>query len=203
MEELILAKSKELFFSYGLKGVTLDDVAKLAGVSKKTIYRFFPGKARLINTIVEDLIQCHKELLKECHVKAKDALEEVLLQSGLPFTTWTSVTPGFFYELQRSFPCAWEKLEHHKQKLLLPAIMKNLEEGKKAGYYRHEIDVVFMAAIRVSQLGTALQPQVFGNRQTGVHKAINELTIFYLHGITTEKGKKLLYKYLKNRNENG
>lgn len=203
MEELILSKSKALFLSYGLKSVTLDDVAKLAGVSKKTIYRYFPDKKALVTAIVEALIECHKQRLKQCRAKAKDAVEEVLLQSGIPFTTWTSASPRFFNELEKFFPHAWEKLEHYKQEFLIPAITKNLEKGKKMGHYRSELDAVFMAAIRVNQWGTALQPHVGANRQTGVHKANNELTAFYLHGITTEKGKKLLYKYLKNKNENG
>ena len=202
MGELILTKAKELFFSYGLKSVSMDDLAKMAGVSKKTIYQFFTDKNELVNRIVDELIACHHQLFSGCQCEAKDAIQEVLMQSNEPFDTWASVNQTFFFELEKSLPEAWAKLEQHKQKVLLPGIMKNLERGIGENLYREDIDVAFTADVRIQQLSSALQPAAFAGRKMNVSKLMNELTIFYLHGITTEKGKKLLSKYLKNRNEN-
>lgn len=202
MGELILIKAKELFFSYGLKSVSMDDLAKQAGVSKKTIYQFYADKNELVNQIVEDLMLCHHRLFKECQGTAKDAIEEVLLQSDGPFDTWASVNQSFFFELQKSFPAAWAKLDQHKQKVLQPGIVKNLQWGKQENLYREDLDVAFTAEVRLQQLGSALQPSAFTSRRMNVSQLMNELTAFYLHGITTEKGKKRLNKYLKNRNEN-
>lgn len=66
MGELILAKAKELFLSYGLKSVSMDDLARQAGISQKTICQFYPGKDRLGNGIVDDFVTCHTRLLHEC-----------------------------------------------------------------------------------------------------------------------------------------
>lgn len=202
MGELILTKAKELFFSYGLKSVSMDDLAKMAGVSKKTIYQFFADKNELVNRIVDDLIACHHSLFSECQCEAKDAVEEVLIQSNEPFDTWASVNQAFFFELEKSFPDVWAKLEQHKQNVLLPGIMKNLERGIGENLYREDIDVAFTADVRIQQLSSALQPAAFTGRKMNGSQLLNELTSFYLHGITTEKGKKILSKYLKNRNEN-
>ena len=202
MGELILAKAKELFFSYGLKSISMDDLARQAGISKKTIYQFYADKNELVNKIVEDLMQCHYKLFKKCQGTAKDAVEEVLLQSDGPFDTWASVNQIFFFELQKSFPEAWAKLEQHKQKILLPGIVKNLQWGMEESLYREDMDVAFTADVRLQQLSIALQPSAFTDRRMNVSQLMNELTTFYLHGISTEKGKKLLAKYSKNRNEN-
>lgn len=202
MGEVILSKAKELFFSYGLKSVSMDDLAKLAGISKKTIYQFYADKAELVNRIVDELLQCHSQLAIECQSDAKDAVDEVLKQSGKSFDTWATVNQSFFFELERSFPEAWQKLEQHRQKFFRPAIIKNLERGMDEEVYRQEIDTEFVADVRLHQLTSALQPMAFTNRRTSVAQLVSDLTIFYLHGITTEKGKKQLNKYLKNRNEN-
>jgi AcrR family transcriptional regulator len=201
MGELILTKARELFFSHGLKSISMDDLARMAGVSKKTIYQSFADKNELVNTIVGDLIQCHYELFKVCQQTAKDPVDEVLMQANAPFETWASVNPGFFFELEKFFPHVWLKLEEHKQKVLLPGITQNLERGKAEGYYRSDIDTAFAADIRICQLANSLQPHLLTSQRMGVSQLMQELTIFYLHGITTEKGKKLLNKYLKNRNE--
>ncbi|MDB5205005.1 MAG: hypothetical protein JWR72_80 [Flavisolibacter sp.] len=202
MGELILTKARELFFSYGLKSVSMDDLAKGAGVSKKTIYQAFSDKNELVNKIVNDLVNCHHQLLRKSEGEARDAIEEVLMQSNASFDTWASVNQAFFFELEKSFPDAWAKVEQHKQKILMPGIFKNLQRGIEENLYREDLDVVFTADIRIQQLSSALQPATFTGRRMNVSQLINELTVFYLHGITTEKGKKILYKYLKNRNEN-
>lgn len=202
MDELIQAKAKELFFSYGFRSISMDELAKKTGISKKTIYQFYSDKNELINKVVDDLMQSHYQLLNECLGRAHDAVEEVLLQSEGPFNTLASVNQTFFFELHKSIPQAWTKLEQHKQKVLLPGIMKNLERGIQENLYRANMDVAFTVDVRLQQLSTALQSSAFSNRRIEVRHLMNELTLFYLHGITTEKGKKLLYKYLKNRNEN-
>lgn len=201
MGELILTKARELFFSHGLKSVSMDDLARMAGVSKKTIYQSFSDKNELVDTIVDDLIQCHHRLFKACQQAAKDPVDEVLKQADAPFETWASVNPGFFFELEKFFPHVWLKLEEHKQKVLLPGIMQNLERGKAEGCYRSDINTAFTADIRICQLANALQPHLLTSQRMSVNQLMQELTIFYLHGITTEKGKKLLNKYSKNRNE--
>ena len=78
MGEWIVTKARELFFSYGLRSVSMDDVARQAGISKKTIYLSFADKAELVHTIVDDLITCHHRLFSDCQVTAADAVDEVL-----------------------------------------------------------------------------------------------------------------------------
>lgn len=202
MGELILTKARELFFSYGLKSVSMDDLARLSGVSKKTIYQFFSDKADLIHHLVDELIGCHQQRFRHCQLTANDAVDEVLKQSHEPFETWAAVSRTFFYELEKSFPDAWTKLVEHRQNVLLPGIRKNLKRGVDEGLYRSEMDLSFVADVRLQQLQQALQPTTFTGRRMTVTQWMNELTVFYLHGITTEKGKKLLTKYLQNRNEN-
>jgi AcrR family transcriptional regulator len=179
----------------------MDDLARNAGVSKKTIYQFFSDKNELINMIVRELAGCHHQLFLSCRANSKDAIDEVLQQSATPFDTWASVNPGFFYELEKFFPQAWKQLEQHKTKVLQPAIRKNLERGMAENIYRQDLHIDSIADIRLQQLTTALQPATFTSRRISVHGLMNEFTMFYLHGITTEKGKKLLYKYLKDLNE--
>ncbi|MBK6984973.1 MAG: helix-turn-helix transcriptional regulator [Bacteroidetes bacterium] len=50
-QEKILKSSLELFFKYGIKRVTMDDIAKELGMSKKTIYQFYKEKDDLVNQL--------------------------------------------------------------------------------------------------------------------------------------------------------
>jgi len=156
----------------------------------------------LVGRFVDELIQCHSHLSIECQVSAKDAVDEVLQQAGKSFDTWATVNQTFFFELEKSFPEAWQKLEQYKHKVFAPGIKKNLQRGMEEKVYRDDLNVLLTTDIRLHQLTTALQPAAFSKHRMSVSQLVGELTTFYLHGITTAKGKKLLYKYLKNRNEN-
>ena len=114
IKELIKEKSKELFFSYGLKSVSMDDIAKKAGVSKRTIYEFFEDKNELVNEIVQDLVRSYSKLFRTSQSTAEDAIDEVIKQDDELLEIWTKIRPGFFYELERTFPETSEQLEQYK-----------------------------------------------------------------------------------------
>lgn len=201
MEELIINKARELFFFYGVKSVSMDDLAKSAGISKKTIYQYFSDKNQVLDSVVKSLIDDHYQSVANCHKSSKNAIEEVIGQSNVPFNTLAAINYSFFHELEKSFPVAWEKLMQYRQKTILPAIIKNLRRGVLENHFRSDIDVQFMAEIRLQQLNTALNPVGFTGSTIESTHMMNEFTSFYLHGITTEKGKKLINHYLKNKNE--
>ncbi|MEM1220215.1 MAG: helix-turn-helix domain-containing protein, partial [Bacteroidota bacterium] len=48
IERDILSRSKRLFLRYGIRSVTMDDISKEMGISKKTLYQYVDNKADLI-----------------------------------------------------------------------------------------------------------------------------------------------------------
>lgn len=201
MEELIVAKAKELFFFYGFKSVSMDDLAKAAAVSKKTIYLYFSDKNQVLDSVINSFIAEHDELFLKSQKKAGNAVEEVCIQSSEPFNLLAGISYSFFHDLEKSFPAAWEKLIRYRQERVLPAIIKNLKRGICENIFRPEIDILFVAQIRLQQLNTALNPAGFGEAESDPISMMNEFTGFYLHGITNEVGKKLINNYLKNKDE--
>jgi AcrR family transcriptional regulator len=202
MGAVVLNKAKELFFTYGLKSISMDDLAKQSGVSKKTIYQAVADKQELVGKVVDELILCHKDATTTSGQTAKDAVAELVNLSCLPFDTLASININFFYELEKFFPAEWKKLLAHREKFMLPTVIKNLERGIDEGNYRADIDVSFTAHIRLQQIATALNPVSFSDKKIDPRQLMNDLTLFYLHSITTIKGKRLLNKYLNINNEN-
>ena len=202
MGTVVLNKARELFFTYGLKSISMDDLARQSGVSKKTIYQAVADKQELVAKVVEDLIKCHKELVATTGQSASNVIDEVVQLSCLPFDTLAAININFFYELEKFFPSEWKKLLEHRQTFMLPTITDNLKRGIAEGLYRDDLDVDFTAKIRLQQIETALKPIGFSDRKIEPRRLMNELTLFYLHGIVTTKGKRFINKYLNLNNEN-
>ena len=49
----ILLKVRELYMKYGIKSITMDDVASEIGISKKTLYQFVTDKDELVGKIID------------------------------------------------------------------------------------------------------------------------------------------------------
>ena len=80
-QEKILKTSLELFFKYGIKRVTMDDIAKELGMSKKTIYQFYKEKDDLVNQLCEIEMLKQEVQFDEIQKLAKDPIHEIMLIS--------------------------------------------------------------------------------------------------------------------------
>ena len=198
IKELIIEKAKDLFFSYGLKSVSMDDIAKKAGVSKRTIYEFIEDKNELVNEIVQNLMRSYGKLFRSSQSPAEDAINEAIKQDDELLEIWTKIRPGFFFELKRTFPEISEQLEQYKL-FILKGIIVNLRRGKEEGNYRADIDIALVSDLRFHQLMNVMTPKLLTSHEINITQLTREFTVLYLHAITTEKGKKLLDKYFNKR----
>jgi len=179
----------------------MDDLAKKTGLSKKTLYRHFIDKNELVNEVADYLIDCHLQTFMRCANDSKDAVEELLMQSDLAFSSLPNVNVPFFFDLQKYYPQVWDKIVTYKNSFLLPCLEENLQRGMEEELFRKEIDVAFTAEIRFQHINALIRQEDFLSHANRPVQLQQDLTLFYLQGITTSKGKNLINQYLKNKNE--
>jgi AcrR family transcriptional regulator len=66
-EERIIKGALDLFLQAGIKSVTMDDIARHLGMSKKTIYQFFGDKNELVVALVKDRLKKMSDADKRDH----------------------------------------------------------------------------------------------------------------------------------------
>lgn len=139
MTEQIKAKAAEMFFRYGLKSISMDDLAKSAGMSKKTLYQYYSNKNELVGDVAAHLLACHKQAYTNAAAQAKDAVEEIVLQSSLPASVLPMVDQAFFFELEKYFANEWDLLLKFRDSFLLPALQKTIERGIAENVFRADL----------------------------------------------------------------
>jgi AcrR family transcriptional regulator len=192
MEERILSKARELFFSYGIRSVTMDDIARQMGVSKKTIYQYYSDKNELVARVISDLVNCHHTKVEEYFQNSENAVQEVILQTAAIAEIIQAIKPGVFFELQKYFPETWRLIDGHRSDCVLQAILNNLRRGISEGVYREDLDIEVIAHIRLVQLNSVLNLQDFPPDRFSYQMILNQLTELYLYGIATHEGQKEL-----------
>ena len=128
-QEKILKTSLELFFKYGIKRVTMDDIAKELGMSKKTIYQFYKEKDELVDQLCEKEMLKQEKLFKEISDLAKDPIHELMLISLKMSEMMQHINPIFFIDLQKYYPNAFNTFQKFKEECAFKDILRNVKEG--------------------------------------------------------------------------
>lgn len=192
MEERILNKATEQFFSFGLRSVTMDALASELGISKKTVYRYFSDKDQLVARVVTGLLNDHSKEMECCRIKATNAVQEVGLQVEAILNLFLRIKPGFFNEVQKYYPGVWCNIMSHEKDALFDGIQRNLKKGVLTGLFRPEININITAFFRLNQLRSLFTPSLYEVAYYDIRELAYELTNLYLHGITTTEGKQLI-----------
>jgi AcrR family transcriptional regulator len=195
-EDRILNKARELFLKNGLRSVSMDDIARKLGMSKKTIYKDYKNKKDIINTITEKFLLNHKQEYDMLISASKNAVDELLKLMENLNNVFERLSPRIIFDLQRYFPEAWQTFKEYKISFLLSKITENLKRGIGEGLFRKDINVEIIARMCLEQIQIALDPMIFPPENFTIKEIHRQILLQYLGGITTLKGHKLINKYL-------
>lgn len=195
LKDRILIGALDHFFRFGVRNVTMDDLAKKLGISKKTIYQYFKDKNELVCSVTTFHLQEHERQLREISDIAADPVDEMLKICEHIKGVFQNVNPTLLYEVEKFFPKAWVIYVEHKKSCVHDSMVKNLEQGIEQGLYRKEIDVEIMAKLRMEEIQLAFNPQIFQPGEFNPASVQVQFMDHFLHGICTLKGHKLINKY--------
>jgi TetR/AcrR family transcriptional regulator, cholesterol catabolism regulator len=195
MKERIKQKADELFRSYGIKTITMDEIASRLGVSKKTIYQSFADKDELVDEVVGDLLTYNQSCCNKDRAKATDAIHEVFLAMEMVQQMFQNMNPVILYDIERNHPVTFQKFLQHKNKFLLQVIKENIERGKKEELYRPDINTEVIARIRLETMMLPFNQEIFPKSKFNLVDLEQQLIEHFLFGVATMKGHKLILKY--------
>ena len=193
--ERIILGSEELFLSSGIKSVTMDDIARHLGMSKKTIYQFFKDKNELVIALVKRKLQEDEEQVSEIISKSGNVIEEMINMMKCSEEIFSRINPIVIHEMQKYHPEAWKHFQNFKSGVLVQTLEDLLNKGIKQGYIRPEIDVKILAKMRVNQVELGFNTSVFPVAEFNVWKVQQQFNEHFNYGICTLKGYKLLNQY--------
>jgi TetR/AcrR family transcriptional regulator, cholesterol catabolism regulator len=199
ISDRILTESKELFTRFGIRSVTMDDIANHLGISKKTIYQHFADKDTLVLEVIKGETSVMEQVCSEHCAQAANAIDEIFRIMTFTDELFRNMNPTILFDLEKSYPVAYRVFANHKDHFFYPTIKTNLERGIREGLYRTEIKTDIMAAFRVSSSLLAFAPNIFNTREHTLAEISHEIMEHYLFGIVTEKGYKMTVKYKQDQ----
>ncbi len=188
----ILETAESLFFRYGVKSVTMDDVANELGISKKTLYQAVPTKAVLIDRIVENHIQAEVAMIEDQRAQAVNAIDEMLAVSRMVGDTLRRMTPLLLFDLRKYYRQSWVKINQLHRDHIYQIIRTNLVKGQEEGLYRSDFDPAVIARLYVIKALALIDEKYFPHDQHDKAELVANHLTYHLHGVLTEAGRQYL-----------
>lgn len=197
----IIETASKMFTTFGLKAVSMDDVAKSVGISKRTLYEMFSSKDELLS----QCMKLHRE-------KGREKFEAVVKDSSNDFVDIVikilfiikedvrSANPVFYQDLQRfNFRSASNEHERGREETC-NQFMRLLERGVKEGYIRKNINLSLVAELFINQGATLKTTILHGKYAT--EEVLANLFLIHFRGISTEKGIKRIDEVVEREGNN-
>lgn len=202
LKEKIVAGAGNMFTKYGVRSVTMDDIARELAVSKKTIYQHFKDKDEIVTVATAAHMEMEKREFREIAETAVNAIDEIARLSVCMRRNVAEINPSLLFDLQKYHRKAWDVYMEFKNEFIMNSIKSNLERGVKEGYYRKEIDPEMLAIFRVEQVQMVFDDKIFPRNRFDFKEVQMQLFDHFVQGVATQKGRQLFDEYIQTQNNN-
>lgn len=195
---LILDQAAKLFMKYGIKSLTMDDIANELKVSKKTLYLFVTDKQDLVLKTLQKFCNEDKTMVEEIEKQNTNAMEECLLITKHVKQKFSAIHQSIHYDLEKYYPDAWTMMQNHQLNFVFETVKKNLEKGIAEGYYRDDLHPEIIARAYVTKIYAMIDRTDEILKKYDFGTIYGEVMRYHLRGIASEKGHKMLNNKLKS-----
>jgi AcrR family transcriptional regulator len=188
MLEKIIEGCDKLFRRYGIKSLSMDDIARELGMSKKTLYLYFSDKNDLVHQTFGQILNSNELQCRLIKQAETNAIEELILISRNISQQMKGINPAVFYDLRKYHPESWQLFENHSHTFIFNQIKENLAKGVREGFYRSDVDENIISQLYISLIQTITNPQLFSNIDYDFGAVYQQLIKYHIHGISTKSG---------------
>lgn len=179
IRERIMHACRELMAERGLHGLKMDELSARAGISKRTLYRYFPSKDELIATVFEGFMMFMAQEQEKLLASGRDPAELMKEFLQTIFTHSRFITgPNSLRDLQIYYPGLWEKIDRFRLerfKLMLGYFSQYYLKGQDPG-----IDMRILTAAALASVQAVINPAFLLENNLTFKEAIEQLSQVFL-----------------------
>ena len=188
LKEEITIRAEKMFLKLGVRSVTMDDIARELGISKKTLYQHFENKDKLVAEVVITHVDREKNMLDGICEQSENAVDEMLKMGAFITAMIEDVSPSALYDLQKYYRKSWETLMKKQDEQNSCCIVKNIERGREEGLYRKDLNTDIIAKLYGKATYMIVEELSVPNSRFTRRELIWELHDYHIRAISTAKG---------------
>ncbi len=202
MREKIITKSGELFLNLGFKSVTMDDIARELGISKKTLYKYFSNKAMLVDASTEAIQESIDATINLIKSRGHNAIEEEFTIKAIFKEMFKNAKDSPMYQLKKYYPEIYTKLMQREVCMFKECNKDNIKKGIAEGLYRDNLEIDLIGNFYFTLVFGVYDTDLYTRDMQELVKIEYKVLEYHIRAIATEKGLEELEKQLKINNQN-
>ena len=192
----------ELFLKFGIKSLTMDDIARKLGISKKTLYQFVTDKKDLVKKGMLLCLEEEQNMIAKITTESINAIEELIEITKCANARLTEMHASVIYDIQKYHPESWGLLENHKKEFIKDVILKNTKRGIEEGFYRDNLNPEIIASLYIVMIDSLFHADENFGKDISLGDLHQEMIRYHVKGVANEKGISLLKKILMKTENN-
>lgn len=197
IRDRIIEEAIRMFLKFGIRHVTMDDIANNLAISKRTLYEVFKDKNELISTCIQFMSARQETRQQELQTTSSNVIELMLNSMQECIKYMNMINPVFFNDLKKYYPMVWEDKHREYTVKGLNQIHTQLRKGVNEGLFRKDIDIKIVAKLFYEQKNMIGDDQIFPKDEYNFIDLFKNLVINFVRGISTRKGIDLIGQILE------
>ncbi|MGD1846840.1 MAG: TetR/AcrR family transcriptional regulator [Salibacteraceae bacterium] len=193
----ILEQADEVFMRLGIKSVTMDDMARNLGISKKTLYQYVSDKNDLVFQTLQINCDYEEKVIRDICTRELNAIDESFEVSKWVVGQLKRIHPSIHYDLEKYHPEAFHHFRKAQTNTVYECIEGNLRKGMQEGLYRDDLNVHVIATVYLARMDVVFDGQLFPPTKYDFAEVYLETFRYHIRGIASEKGIEYLVEKVK------
>ena len=178
----IVLTGKDLFYRYGIKRVTIEEICREANVSKMTFYKFFPNKIELATYLLKSIFDTAMQEYRDIINCKKSFPEKIQLLIELKRRNSDNISEEFIAELLQHPEPEIATIYNQQRENMMTTTMDFLIQAQNAGDIRPDIKLEFIPFILNKMIDMSTE-ETLGHLYQSPQDYILEMTNFFFYGI--------------------
>lgn len=178
----IVQTSKDLFWKYGIKRVTIEEICREAGVSKMTFYKHFRNKIEIVKVIIEKITSEAMEKYKAIMAQDIPFNEKISRSIKLKMEQTSEMSHEFFDDYLLHAEPELKEFLNEKVQESLALIYNDYIEAQQRGDIRKDLKPEFIIYF-LNKMMEMVQDEHLESQYPRPQDLIMEVTNFFFYGI--------------------
>lgn len=177
-----------MYSKFGIKSITMDDLCRELGISKKTLYQHVEDKNDLIRKVIDYETDMQRKAMETMFQSEMNAIDELMHVNKQIHLSQSIHSPTFYFDLKKYYPSIYNEWVAYKRERLFDLIMRNLHKGINEGLYRQDMDSHIISKLHMARVEMLHASGIIEEDELSTARFIDEIFRYHIHGICNDKG---------------
>ncbi len=191
----IASRAHDMYIRLGIRSVSMDDVCRELGISKKTLYKEFENKEDLISAALSTSLEEDMAMCATFKAEASDSIDEMFRLTSYILKRLRALSPSAIHDLRKYYPMQWKLMNDFHHDFVRGMVSENLERGIKQGVYRDDLNVDIVSRFYVLKANIIVDETYFPLDEYRRDLLFQEHIMLHMHGIVTKDGRERLHEF--------